>query len=187
MPVKRRQDGQAGLWNAAAAALNSYLLPYDYTPKQEGKKYKRAGLCWACPLGTGTLPGDSDLCLPLPGYCRPMALPERMPIPSLGKDLYITLREPRPIFVSSSNQRRRQRRLLSLTTKSITIDARRLSGSPQQEVATTIITMACPVGYYKEGRGASNCKSCPAGTAPPPVSGSGEVLSTSLCFNSYTK
>jgi len=64
------------------------MLPSGYV-KKEGVKYNRAGLCWACPVGTGTLQGDDDLCLVLPGYGRQMALPERIPIPTLGKDLYL--------------------------------------------------------------------------------------------------
>jgi len=87
-------------WNATPAEIwwpsqtpssfstNFFMLPAGYV-KKEGVKYNRAGLCWACPVGTGTLPGDDDLCLVLPGYGRQMALPERIPIPTLGKDLYL--------------------------------------------------------------------------------------------------
>ena len=137
------------------------MLPAGYV-KKDGVKYDRAGLCWACPVGTGTIQGDDDLCLILPGYGRQMALPERIPIPTLGKDLYLVLREPKLIFASLAEETRRRRRLLS--SMEVTIDARRAGAVAVADNSMTMI-MACPPGYFKEGRGMANCKSCPAGTS----------------------
>ena len=108
-------------WNATPG-----LVWWDFTPsflppsylKNSAKKYNRGGFCWACPTGTGTLTGDAELCILLPGYGRATLTPQiaRVAIPTLDEDLYLTFQEPRPYFaslVSTTKQRQEGRRLLS--------------------------------------------------------------------------
>lgn len=108
----------------------------------------RAGVCWACPTGMGTPPGGADLCQLLPGFSllEDQAMQTvRVPIPTLGEDLVISLQEPRPPVPTWFAGRRRL----------MTVDARPLGGSGMALV---------PVGYYNDGSSVY-ASTCPDGTS----------------------
>ena len=117
-------------WDAEHAP--PYLRPHTAQPIQ------RAGVCWACPIGTATLRDSPDLCITLPGYSPSTSLPpSRLPIPSLPSDIYLAMRLPRmPVLRVSPRQRRRL-------------------------MSTTTAVAPCPFGSYKATTGGGICFQCP--------------------------
>lgn len=196
-------------WNATPG-----LVWWDFTPsflppsyiKNSAKQYNRGGFCWACPVGMGTLAGDPDLCMLLPGYGRVTSTPltARVAIPTLDEDLYLTFQEPRPYFASLvSVMQQGGRRLLSSANRSITLPRYQVHDekkgeltkiSSQQAIsidlknelsgsAAATITQGggtkCAYGWYKMGSGVGDCMACPFGTST--ISEGSYDISQCLC------
>lgn len=147
-------------WNATPGA--PWWDAPRYTPSflqgalAANRRQRRAGLCWACPTGTGLV--DQELCAMLPGFGEvgPTVI-ERLPIPSWGPDIYLAFQEPRPSpvgpvgTVSEYGQRRRM--LLQLAP------------SATSATAAPAVTIApCPIAHYND-RARRRCALCPAGTS----------------------
>ena len=173
-------------WNATPS-----LVWWDNTPSflpssfSKGSIKSRAGICWACPMGTGTLQQDPDLCLLLPGYGRPSATPltERIAIPILGPDLYLTFQEPRPLLINlldSSYVSGGSRRLLS-STNVLEMEGKISILLPRAAAESVAVAggVLCPIGAYKSGRGLANCMACPYGTST--ISSGSTLASQCLC------
>ena len=151
--------------------------------------YARAGLCWACPTGLGTTPEMHNLCQLLPGFSLSDAatVVERLPIPSIGEDIAISMREPQlaippggwNTLLPLDTVLGRRRRLLTLNLTAaappetaiddadnnetaLRIDAAPASSSSSSDLVP--VYEACRVGYYNPG-GAARCLSCPYGTS----------------------
>ena len=139
-------------WNAGpgapwwdAAHSPPFLGPYSTQP------INRAGLCWACPIGTATLQDSQDLCVTLPGYTSQPLLPSaKLPIPSLPSDVYLVMQRPRMPIIELKPQRRR---LLTVT------------GTPPAASSLSLVPVACPYGSYKAGNGDGICYACPQGSS----------------------
>jgi hypothetical protein len=194
-------------WNATPDVVwwdfTPSFLPPSYV-KNSAKKYGRGGFCWACPVGTGTLAGDPDLCMLLPGYGRATLTPltARVAIPTLDEDLYLAFQEPRPFFASLVSQQ--GRRLLSSAVNNNSINQITLPRYQTQDeksnelavsiknkkgelsgaaAATNIISkgggMKCTYGWYKMGSGTGDCMACPFGTST--ISEGSYDISQCLC------
>ena len=145
-------------WNATPGpvwwqeAFSPPLLQLYARPT--GKIVQRAGLCWACPYGQGTLQGDDDVCVVLPGFGRSVDAYQmtRMQIPVLGPDVYMVMQEPTLPTLMVPEQRRRV--LLAAA-----------GASSMQTTAVTTVVKPCAFGYYKAERGNAVCNSCPYGTS----------------------
>ena len=119
--------------------------------------YARAGVCWACPLGLGT--GVDDLCELLPGFgLAEQVTVVQVPIPTLGDDLILTLREPRPAVPPSL--------LLQLPVAAPAgTGARRLLQLPSPPGAAMMgALIPTRVGTYNDGSSAY-ASGCPDGTS----------------------
>jgi hypothetical protein len=103
---------------------------------------RRSGKCLPCPLGFGVLPGDTDLCMLLPGFGDTTGSVTVQPIPSLGEDLYIVYKDQRPSITGLQ----RTRRLL--------LQAAASGGSD--------VVRVCPAAYFND-RSSDQCAACPAG------------------------
>ena len=139
-------------WNAAPrvqwwdAAHTPPYLTYSTQP------INAAGICWACPLGTATLPDSQELCVPLPGYISVTAntlLPTaKVPIPSLPSEVYFVMQIPRlPLLMMSPLLSRRRHLLLSVSAKKPTLSsspAKRhlLQASSKDEALSVLISTA---------------------------------------------
>ena len=149
---------------------------------------RRAGVCWACPLGTGTpAMGATDLCQLLPGFglaYDPLAV-YRVPIPTDPKAVVLSLREPQPLLLPAAPQGRRM--LVAVTVNaSSRFDAGRAlmpvpfgtygdgssvypTNCPQgMSTRTTgsvsVAQCECMPGYYYEAETERRCVECPADT-----------------------
>ena len=151
-------------WNATPGPM--WWQPASTPPSLRGLTtridgtYTRAGHCWACALGLGTLDGSGqDLCELLPGYGRPSAMQqERVAIPTLGPDVVLSMREPRmpvPAWLqqAASHQPSVSQRRLLLTLSS----SRRLMQSEEALAAV-------PYGYYNDGT-TPYASQCPPGAS----------------------
>ena len=143
-------------WNATPAPM--WWLPQFTPPALRGLLplprtnnniiYGRAGLCWACALGLGTLDTTgADLCELLPGFGAPMAMQEeRIPIPTLGPDVVLSIQEPRvpiPSWLRQAAAAQQPQRRLLMTLPKQPPQRRLLQQS--QELA------AVRHGYYNDG------------------------------------
>ena len=147
-------------WNATPAPM--WWQP-AFTPaflrglslRVNGVDYTRAGACWACALGLGTLDQTgTDLCQLLPGFGLPAAMQqERTPIPTLGDALILSMREPHmPVPPWISQAEAPQRRLL------VNLPRRRLAAAAPTALAVV------PYGYYNDGT-TPYASGCPPGTS----------------------
>jgi len=143
------------------------FLPYAFPAVVD-----RAGVCWACPIGSATLADSQDLCVTLPGYTTAIAtLPTaKIPIPSLPSDIYFTMQAPRmPAAVVKTH-----RRLLQV------------SGKPSLDSSSLAVVGAaapCPFGSYKSDVGAGQCFLCPQGTST--IQEASMALSACMCQYGY--
>ena len=157
-------------WNATpgpmwwtASLTPSFHMAYRASFKT-GDIVPRAGVCWACPYGEGTLDGDADLCTLLPGFGRAVENQrmKRVAVPVLGPDVVLALQEPPMPFIEILGARRL---LLSLPPSSA---AEQNVGVARRLLTTTSdMNVACQVGYYKPDRGDTKigCYACPHGTS----------------------
>ena len=157
-------------WDAAHAPP---YLPYTPNP------VSRAGICWACPLGTATLPDSTDLCITLPGYSSSSLMPTaKMPIPSLPNDVYFTMQRPKLQVLTLSPQAytksQKRRLLVTVQTSSAARDPLAQSTTTSTALATLpnsdngqqqIIPRPCPYGTYKTSNGLGSCLVCPQGSS----------------------
>jgi hypothetical protein len=152
--------------------------------------YMRGGMCWACPLGLGTVDTSTNLCELQPGYglVGQGLVAERAPIPTLSADLEIILEEPRPSFFLAAatpatgpqHQRMLRRRhllsldpppppLLLLLPNNNHADNNASHDNHQRSLlllqpSSASSYGACLIGTYNTGRGGSVCNACPPGT-----------------------
>ena len=131
-------------WNATDGPM--WWAPASTPPWLNGlEKGRRAGVCWACPTGTGTLDGTgTDLCQLLPGFglaYDPLEV-YRVPIPTEPGAVIRSLREPQPLLVLPPPAR--GRRMLSLAAND-SAAAKFVSSS------TAAGLMPVPFGTYGDG------------------------------------
>ena len=120
------------------------FIPFSTAPVE------RAGVCWACPVGTATLVDSTDLCITLPGYSSAgVALPaSKLQIPSLPSDIYLVMQAPKmPLLIKP-----KRRRLLTVQATAPT-------------TGTDLAVRPCPFGSYKTKAGDSVCNVCPEGAS----------------------
>lgn len=124
-------------WNKTGCATCRYDI-FSHWNASGG----RSGKCLPCPVGFGVLPGDADLCMLLPGFGTGGGA-SKQAIPSLGNDISIAYREPRPVDWGGKGGRR----LL-------------------QSISDTQIAQVrqCPVGFYND-RTEDACIECPPGSS----------------------
>ena len=134
-------------WNATDAPI--WWTPTTTTPGLPSFRgvapNRRAGLCYACPVGTGTLSTSTDLCQLLPGFglaYDPMEV-QRVPIPTDPAAVVRSMREPQPFPLTPG------RRLLAVVNAST-------SASP------TASLMPVPIGTFNDGASVHPI-SCPLG------------------------
>jgi len=125
-------------WNALPDDIWWDTTKYTPTFLQENlflsqnTKYRRAGLCWACPLGKATFAEDGDLCMLLDGYGKTSSVSistQKIAIPSTGVQIYFATLEPQMLpssyfesfinkqVLSANNQRRRLMMTLDIRKK----------------------------------------------------------------------
>jgi hypothetical protein len=138
-------------WDAQHAPQN---IPYSAT-----RPVERAGVCWACPLGTATFDDSTALCVPLPGFSAvDIPLPNaKLPIPSLPNDIYVALQIPRlPTLQTrpraASAPAAGERRLLQVSGAATNTNA-------------LLLAVPCPYGTYKTDAGNGRCNVCPEGAS----------------------
>ena len=157
-------------WNAAPGLQ---WWGEEYTPPflvYSSGLTERAGVCWACPIGTATLADSEALCVELPGYTTDVgSLPTaQIPIPSLPSDVYLVMQQP-VLQVLSLQSERQQRRLLSV------------SGRRGLLQDGAMVVAPCPFGSYKPGTGAGGCYVCPQGASTV----SAASISKAACLCTY--
>jgi hypothetical protein len=118
---------------------------------------RRAGVCWACPTGTGTLDvSGTDLCQLLPGFGLAndaMDEVQRVPIPTEPGAVVRSLREPQPLADGFEATPQRQRRLLSIV----------VNNNASSSSTTALLLLApVPIGTYNDGTSVRPI-SCPQG------------------------
>jgi hypothetical protein len=129
-----------------SAHKNDIFSHWNATPDTTTKsdtKSRKSGKCLPCPFGFGVLPGDADLCMLLPGFGDTAVATSIDPIPTLGKDIYFTYKEPLPSISFVLGGR------LLLEAKSI------------GDLAKAV---ECPVAFYND-RTNEQCRACPTGTS----------------------
>ena len=141
-------------WDVVGSFTPSFI---PYTIAKASVPVSRAGLCWACPMGEGTIQGDTDLCVLQAGYGRSggSSYPIKMEIPALSDDIYVSMQEPVMPYVDVATGRRRQ--LLQ------EVDASSMMSGAAVAVVVGGRNVQCPVGYYKPNRGDGPCFTCPHG------------------------
>ena len=151
-------------WDAQHAP--PYLQPFTTQP------ISRAGICWACPIGTATLADSMDLCVALPGYTSSnILLPSaKLPIPSLPSDVYLVMQRPKmPLLQVKSSLGRR----LLLSTASTTTTSS----------ADMVMVVPCPFGSYKSSNGDGACYVCPQGSST--ISVASPSMAVCMCQYGY--
>lgn len=157
-------------WNATpgVAWWDAQHAPPGIAPYSSTKAVRRAGVCWACPVGTATLEGSEDLCITLPGYSSAVeGLPTaKIPIPTLPADIYFAMQTPRlpTLAFKPRGGGQRRRALLSTTT-------------------STAVAQKCPFGAYKPSSGGGICFVCPSGSST--VGEGSAALSDCMCLFGY--
>lgn len=159
-------------WNATPgiAWWPAASTPHSMLPLETGTRMERAGRCWACPYGEGTVDGDADLCILLPGYGRAIELNKmtRARVPVLGSDVYMSLQEPPMPYIKLDFSRRLLAAPLVLP-RMVGLQQPPMVGLQQPHMVglqqqLEVKNVPCQVGYFKPGRGQS-CYSCPYGTS----------------------
>jgi hypothetical protein len=121
------------IWWDTTKYTPSFLKQNLVLSSTQNNKYRRAGLCWACPLGRATSAEDGDLCMLLDGYGKTSSisiLTQKIPIPSTGIQIYLATLEPQILpssffdgftnsrqILSTNNQRRRLMMTLDIRKK----------------------------------------------------------------------
>ena len=157
----------------------------------------RAGICWACPLGTGMPTDATDLCMLLPGFgaTNVGTVVQRMPIPAIGTELAIVMQEPRPFIPFFSFHDNNNRRLVSLDARQkkntstslshIHMHTKRALLQSVNEIHDNQQAMPfsqCTTGYYNDGS-RNQCAACPSGSSTYGSSASG--LDQCICLHGY--
>jgi hypothetical protein len=163
-------------WDAAHAP--PFLPPYTTEPVE------RAGVCWACPLGTATLPNSRALCVPLPGFgSANMPQPNaKLPIPSLPSDVYVAMQMPRmPTFQVKPRTNRRRLYEVSATPAAAAVAI--ATTTDLALISRTAAVVPCPYGTYKTEAGEGVCNVCPEGSST--MSTGSISLSACMCKYGY--
>ena len=165
-------------WNATPGVvwwdISPSFIYAKYGLVHDNKLVSRAGQCWACPYGEGTVLGDTDLCMLRPGMGRQVDENWKMTqvsIPRLGKDLYLSMREPVMAYVNVMPTQNRRMLTILPSEKNILLQAasssHELVASSHRRLmsgdAPSNNNMACKVGYYKPNSGNGPCYGCPHG------------------------
>jgi hypothetical protein len=143
-------------WNATPgiAWWPAAYTPHSMLPLETGIRMERAGRCWACPYGEGTVDGDADLCILLPGFGRAVELNKmtRVRVPVMGSDVYLSLQEPAMPYIKLDFSRR----LLAVAPNATLILPRRrllVNATPILPLLQMqVMNVPCQVGYYKPGK-----------------------------------
>lgn len=161
-------------WNAtpAVAWWDAQHAPPHIPYSSTTKLVPRAGVCWACPIGTATLPESTALCVPLPGFSSVnVPLPNaKLPIPSLPSDIYFTMQAPRvPTLIQRNSNSRRLYQVEGSSPSTTTTTT----------TALAIAAVPCPYGTYKASAGDAVCNVCPQGSST--MSTGSTSLSACMC------
>lgn len=142
---------------------------------------QRAGICWACPIGTATFSNSNALCVPLPGYASAkMPIPNgKLPIPTLPTDVYLTMQIPRFPTLQSRNNRGRRLYQFQIMSQNITTTTTTTSNA----LAVRGAAVPCPYGTYKSDAGDGFCNTCPEGSST--MSTKSIALSSCMCRYGY--
>jgi hypothetical protein len=157
-------------WNATRQA--AWWDVARFTPSflkgmhlEQGVPVNRAGVCWACPYGEGTIEGDVDLCMLLPGYGRTIVESRSTPgvkIPVWGNEVFLSMQEPTVKYLDAETIS--QRRLL-VSGRAEHGQAVVRHGAERAMLQAKTDNMPCVYGHYKSSRGEGRCSACPYGTS----------------------